>query len=140
MAEIFWFAFTNKRTRLLSSYLDRKSLVNRGFYFVANIFRFNTNQEYKSEERKPTVIRAPNKLLRIVYAFSVLTSFYRFLHSNAALSKNYELLKSAKHKIFSCVESKRAIPSGQDGAIWLVRVPNENTGFALLCPLALLTI
>ena len=26
--------------------IDRKSLVNRGFYFVAKIFRFNTNQEY----------------------------------------------------------------------------------------------
>ena len=37
-----------------------------------------------------------------------LFDFLLPLFTNAALSKNYELLKSAKHKIFSCVESKRA--------------------------------
>ena len=141
----YWPKFFGLRLRIKErgyypAILTGKAWLTEDFTLQRKYFALTRIKNIRAKKKKPTVIRAPNKLLRIVYAFSVLTSFYRFLHSNAALSKNYELLKSAKHKMFSCVESKWTIPSGQDGAIWLVRVPNENTGFALLCPLALLTI
>ena len=96
----YWPKFFGLRLRIKErgyypAILTGKAWSTEDFTLQRKYFALTRIKNIRAKKKKPTVIRAPNKLLRIVYAFSVLTSFYRFLHSNAALSKNYDLLKSA---------------------------------------------
>ena len=46
------------------------------------------------------------------------------------------LVNKGLHQRISLLREKREIPSGQDRPILPARVANQNTGFALSCPLA----
>ena len=114
-----------KRKRLISSHLDWTSLVNKGLIILRKEF---ASSRIKNDFRDPRDARKKlhNKPTRPVYVFFGLMSPST---PSPTLTKYSDLCKSAN--------TKREIPSGQDGLILPSWIANQNTGFASYCPQAL---